>query len=131
MRSESELLLRERTSTPLASLISTFHATLSDGGMFALTALLRALLTLSILQTLNERAGFLSNFEVLQLLRTQRTTTEQQIKVLHKRQKEKKEKGLNDSLEVSEAERIRPQDLHTVTFEVSLPSSLTLDSGWS
>ncbi|GAA5823572.1 hypothetical protein JCM5353_006309 [Sporobolomyces roseus] len=66
---------------------------------------------------MNERAGFLSNFEVLQLLTSQRTTTEQQIKVLHKRQREKKDKGLNDSLEVSEADRIRPQDLHTVTFE--------------
>ncbi|GAA6064609.1 hypothetical protein JCM10212_007098 [Sporobolomyces blumeae] len=69
------------------------------------------------METLNERAGFLCNHEVLALLRSQRQVRDEQIKRLAERQRANKRKGLGDSLEVSEGERIRPQDLHTVTFE--------------
>ncbi|BGP32892.1 hypothetical protein JCM10296v2_004677 [Rhodotorula toruloides] len=67
------------------------------------------------METLNERAGFLCNHEVLQILRGQRDERASRIKELQRARKNgprKEEFGTRD-----EIERIQPQDLHTVTFE--------------
>ncbi|GAA5897984.1 DNA-directed RNA polymerase III subunit RPC17 [Sporobolomyces salmoneus] len=69
------------------------------------------------METLNERAGFLSNFEVLQLLRAQRSSTASKMKQLEERKDANKAAGIGDSLDFTEKDRIKPQDLQTVTFE--------------
>ncbi|GAA5929242.1 DNA-directed RNA polymerase III subunit RPC17 [Sporobolomyces koalae] len=74
-------------------------------------------LTLSTGQTLNERAGFLSNLEVLLLLRTQRASTDQKLKLLNERKQANRSGTMGDSLDFTEKDRIKPQDLQTVTFE--------------
>ncbi|BGP40909.1 hypothetical protein JCM10450v2_004914 [Rhodotorula kratochvilovae] len=67
------------------------------------------------METLNERAGFLCNYEVLAVLRQQRDQRQKRIKALQQARKaapRAEEFGTRD-----EIERIQPQDLHTVTFE--------------
>ncbi|GAA5827467.1 hypothetical protein JCM3770_006967 [Rhodotorula araucariae] len=67
------------------------------------------------METLNERAGFLCNYEVLAVLRQQRDQRQKRIKALQQARKaapRTEEFGTRD-----EIERIQPQDLHTVTFE--------------
>ncbi|GAA5901382.1 hypothetical protein JCM6882_007762 [Rhodosporidiobolus microsporus] len=68
------------------------------------------------METLNERAGFLCNHEVLALLRQQRDARAQQIKHLTDSKKGKERDG-SEFTARDEIERIQPQDLHTVTFE--------------
>ncbi|BGP16992.1 hypothetical protein JCM10213_007438 [Rhodosporidiobolus nylandii] len=68
------------------------------------------------METLNERAGFLCNHEVLTLLRQQRDQRAEQIKQLNASKKGKERNGSEFSAR-DEIERIQPQDLHTVTFE--------------
>ncbi|GAA6025846.1 hypothetical protein JCM11491_003241, partial [Sporobolomyces phaffii] len=67
--------------------------------------------------TLNERAGFLSNFEVLELLRHQRASTDDKLKLLNERKQRNRERGIADSLDFTEKDRIKPENLQTVTFE--------------
>ncbi|GAA5995308.1 hypothetical protein JCM5350_007046 [Sporobolomyces pararoseus] len=69
------------------------------------------------METLNERAGFLSNFEVLQLLRAQRASTDQKLKELNERKQHHKSVGNGDSLDFTEKDRIKPENLQTITFE--------------
>ncbi|GAA5962020.1 hypothetical protein JCM21900_002800 [Sporobolomyces salmonicolor] len=69
------------------------------------------------METLNERAGFLCNHEVLQILRRQRDDRAARIKVLDEQRRKSRNEGTLDSLMADEKERVQPQDLHTVTFE--------------
>lgn len=84
--------------------------------------------SLSLLrQTLNDRAGFLSNYEVLHLLRQQQQDRIIQLKHLTGGKigdvggngKDGKRPRYQDIAQREEAERIQPQDLHTVSWEVS------------
>ncbi|GAA6009309.1 hypothetical protein JCM10207_004345 [Rhodosporidiobolus poonsookiae] len=68
------------------------------------------------METLNERAGFLCNQEVLAILRQQRDERSAQIKDLTASKRGKERDGKEFSAR-DEIERIQPQDLHTVTFE--------------
>ncbi|GAA5867048.1 hypothetical protein JCM8547_008423 [Rhodosporidiobolus lusitaniae] len=68
------------------------------------------------METLNERAGFLCNHEVLAILRQQRDDRSAQIKALNEAKRGKDRDGSEFSAR-DEIERIQPQDLHTVTFE--------------
>ncbi|GAA5975310.1 hypothetical protein JCM11641_005933 [Rhodosporidiobolus odoratus] len=68
------------------------------------------------METLNQRAGFLSNYEVLTLLRQQRDDRSQQIKELNEAKRGKDRDG-SEFTARDEIERLQPQDLHTVTFE--------------
>lgn len=77
------------------------------------------------LQTQNVRAGFLCNKEVLSILQSQRDARAAQIKTLGD-QKAARVAKLNRRAYAKEAEddevaRLQPGDLHTVTFEVSIP----------
>lgn len=78
--------------------------------------------SLSLSQTINVRAGFLCNHEVLSILRQQRDARSKEIKALGevkaKRVAKLGRKPFNKEQEDDEIERIQPQDLHTVTFEV-------------
>ncbi|GAA6032497.1 hypothetical protein JCM8097_004787 [Rhodosporidiobolus ruineniae] len=68
------------------------------------------------METLNERAGFLCNHEVLSLLRSQRDERTHHIKRLNDKKRGKDRDG-SEFTARDEIERIQPQDLHTVTFE--------------
>lgn len=63
-------------------------------------------------QTLNPRAGFLCNYEVLDILRSHRDQRARQLAELHAL-------GRKGGVRQDEEDRVQPQDLHTVTFEVS------------
>lgn len=84
-------------------------------------------------QTLNARAGFLCNYEVLQILRQQRDSRRRQVDKLHeakqKRLSKLNRKPFGKEPEEEEVDRIQPQDLHTVTFEVrrAVPDSAASD----
>ncbi|GAA6005570.1 DNA-directed RNA polymerase III subunit RPC17 [Rhodotorula paludigena] len=67
------------------------------------------------METLNERAGFLCNHEVLAVLRQQRDHRAQRIKDLNRARKNGPRQ--DDFSARDEIDRIQPQDLHTVTFE--------------
>ncbi|KAM0748550.1 hypothetical protein T439DRAFT_382362 [Meredithblackwellia eburnea MCA 4105] len=73
------------------------------------------------METLNPCAGFLSNFEVLQHLTTQRDQRAKQIKQLSQRKVDRTRalgrKAFSHEEEDDEMARIQPGDLHTVTFE--------------
>ncbi|ORY87486.1 RNA polymerase Rpb4-domain-containing protein [Leucosporidium creatinivorum] len=73
------------------------------------------------METVNVRAGFLCNHEVLAILRQQRDARTKEIKALGeakvKRVAKLGRKPFNKEQEDDEVERIQPQDLHTVTFE--------------
>ncbi|GJN91238.1 hypothetical protein Rhopal_004256-T1 [Rhodotorula paludigena] len=71
------------------------------------------------METLNERAGFLCNHEVLAVLRQQRDHRAQRIKDLNRARKNGPRQ--DDFSARDEIDRIQPQDLHTVTFEASRP----------
>ena len=68
----------------------------------------------------------MSNFEVLQLLRAQRSSTDAKLKQLNERKQAHKSAGVGDSLDFTEKDRIKPENLQTVTFEVSLAFSNAL-----
>ncbi|POY73954.1 hypothetical protein BMF94_2997 [Rhodotorula taiwanensis] len=77
------------------------------------------------METLNDRAGFLSNYEVLRLLRQQQQDRIIQLKHLTGGKigdvggngKDGKRPRYQDIAQREEAERIQPQDLHTVSWE--------------
>lgn len=84
-------------------------------------------------QTLNDRAGFLCNYEVLEVLRQQQQERIKQIKVLTGGKggevNGKRIGRYQDIAQREEAERIQPQDLHTVSWEVSLSPFCLLPGG--
>lgn len=75
------------------------------------------------METITPRAGFLCNHEVLAILRQQQEARKAQIDHLadlkRKRVAQLNRKAFGKEQEDDERERIQPQDLHTVTWEVS------------
>ncbi|GAA5968458.1 hypothetical protein JCM8115_006395 [Rhodotorula mucilaginosa] len=73
------------------------------------------------METLNDRAGFLCNYEVLEVLRQQQKQRGKQLKELTGGtggQGDGRRNGrYQDIAQREEAERIQPQDLHTVSWE--------------
>ncbi|GAA5868692.1 hypothetical protein JCM3774_003627 [Rhodotorula dairenensis] len=71
--------------------------------------------------TLNDRAGFLCNYEVLEVLRQQQQERFRQIRVLTGGKggevNGKRIGRYQDIAQREEAERIQPQDLHTISWE--------------
>ena len=70
------------------------------------------------LQTADFHAGYMCNYEVLSIMRAQHEERQAQIKALGERRPKRATKAQRDQ-DDEEAERIQPQELHTVTFEVS------------
>lgn len=80
--------------------------------------------TSSPLQTLEPRAGFLCNFEVLHFLKQQRDERAAEVKVLSEakaaRVSKLGRKAYAREQEDEEIERVQPPELHTISFEVRL-----------
>ncbi|KWU44064.1 hypothetical protein RHOSPDRAFT_34495 [Rhodotorula sp. JG-1b] len=73
------------------------------------------------METLNDRAGFLCNYEVLEVLRRQQKERGKQLKELTGGSggpgNGRRNGRYQDIAQREEAERIQPQDLHTVSWE--------------